>query len=60
MIAGHAVINQEEEADGVTVKTTRNLPFNMTETAQVVALLSGGKQILSQGSIAEPFPARYC
>ena len=56
MIAGHAVINQEEEADGVTVKTTRNLPFNMTETAQVVALLAGGKQILSQEALLNLFP----
>jgi hypothetical protein len=56
MIAGHAVINQESEADGVTVMTTRNLPFNLTETAQVVALLAGGKRILSQEALLNLFP----
>lgn len=58
LITGHKIGPRDKAgADFVTIHFTRNLPFNMESFAQLAAILSGGKQVLSTETIRKMMPA---
>lgn len=59
MIAEHkaGTIKEPEKAENVAISFKRNLPFNLESMANIIAVLSGGQQVLSKKTLLKLFPA---
>jgi SPP1 family phage portal protein len=57
MIAEHESFNGSGDPKEVTIKFTRNLPFDLEKMAQIVSLLAGGRSVISDETLLKLFPA---